>query len=156
MDEAAKKTTLRMIPYGIYILTADDGKGNVGAATVNWVTQSSCAPPLLVVGVTADSGAHTVVKGTGKFGLTLLGKAGQGAALPFFKPATAAAGQRAEGRGGLAGLGSSAPIAGGECVNPEEDDVTLFGSGIGLVSGAFFVLPFVECGRTQLVNLILR
>ena len=30
MDQDAKKTALRMIPYGIYVLTADDGKGNVG------------------------------------------------------------------------------------------------------------------------------
>src|SRR5271156_6935487 len=69
MDSDAKKTALRMIPYGIYVLTADDGKGNVGAATVNWVTQGSFAPPLVVVGVKADSGAHTVVKGTGRFAL---------------------------------------------------------------------------------------
>ena len=26
MDADAKKTALRMIPYGIYVLTADDGK----------------------------------------------------------------------------------------------------------------------------------
>jgi|HubBroStandDraft_6_1064221.scaffolds.fasta_scaffold6262862_1 hypothetical protein len=25
MDQDAKKTALRMIPYGIYVLTADDG-----------------------------------------------------------------------------------------------------------------------------------
>jgi flavin reductase (DIM6/NTAB) family NADH-FMN oxidoreductase RutF len=31
MDADARKTALRMIPYGIYVLTADDGKGNVGA-----------------------------------------------------------------------------------------------------------------------------
>ena len=88
MNADAKKTTLRMIPYGIYVLTADDGKGNVGAATVNWVTQASFAPPLVVVGVKADSGAHTVVKGTGKFALNMLGKDGKGAAFTFFKPAT--------------------------------------------------------------------
>jgi flavin reductase (DIM6/NTAB) family NADH-FMN oxidoreductase RutF len=87
MDADAKKTTLRMIPYGIYVLTADDGKGNVGAATVNWVTQGSFAPPLVVVGVKADSGAHTVVKGTGKFVLNMLGKDQKGAAFTFFKPA---------------------------------------------------------------------
>ena len=39
MNADAKKTVLRMIPYGIYVLTADDGKGNISAATVNWVTQ---------------------------------------------------------------------------------------------------------------------
>jgi flavin reductase (DIM6/NTAB) family NADH-FMN oxidoreductase RutF len=87
MDADAKKTTLRMIPYGIYVLTADDGKGNVGAATVNWVTQGSFAPPLVVVGVKADSGAHTVVKGTGKFTLNMLGKDQKGLAFTFFKPA---------------------------------------------------------------------
>ncbi|HJZ15875.1 MAG TPA: flavin reductase, partial [Stellaceae bacterium] len=57
MDQDAKKTVLRMIPYGIYVLTADDGKGNVAAATVNWVTQTAFAPPLVVVGVKTDSGA---------------------------------------------------------------------------------------------------
>ena len=87
MDADAKKTALRMIPYGIYVLTADDSKGNVGAATVNWVTQSSFAPPLVVVGVKADSGAHTVVKGTGKFALNMLGKDQKGLAFTFFKPA---------------------------------------------------------------------
>ena len=87
MDADAKKTTLRMIPYGIYVLTADDGKGNIGAATVNWVTQASFAPPLVAVGVKADSGAHTVVKGTGKFALNMLGKDQKGLAFAFFKPA---------------------------------------------------------------------
>src|ERR1700683_3086187 len=87
MDADAKKTALRMIPYGIYVLTADDGKGNIGAATVNWVTQGSFAPPLVVVGVKGDSGAHTVVKGTGKFVLNMLGKDQKGAAFAFFKPA---------------------------------------------------------------------
>jgi flavin reductase (DIM6/NTAB) family NADH-FMN oxidoreductase RutF len=87
MNDDAKKIGLRMIPYGIYILTADDGKGNIGAATVNWVTQASFAPPLVVVGVKADSGAHTVVKGTGRFALNMLGKDAKGLAFTFFKPA---------------------------------------------------------------------
>jgi flavin reductase (DIM6/NTAB) family NADH-FMN oxidoreductase RutF len=87
MNDDAKKTGLRMIPYGIYVLTADDGKGNVGAATVNWVTQGSFAPPLVVIGVKADSGAHTVVKGTGRFALNMLGKDQKGLAFTFFKPA---------------------------------------------------------------------
>ena len=87
MDAEAKKIALRMIPYGIYVLTADDGKGNVGAATVNWVTQGSFAPPLVVVGVKADSGAHTVVKGTGRFALNMLGKDHKDIAFTFFKPA---------------------------------------------------------------------
>src|ERR1700730_8220256 len=86
MDQDAKKTALRMIPYGIYVLTADDGKGNVAAATVNWVTQTAFAPPLVVVGVKTDSGAYQIVKDTKTFALNMLGKDGKGAAFTFFKP----------------------------------------------------------------------
>jgi flavin reductase (DIM6/NTAB) family NADH-FMN oxidoreductase RutF len=87
MDQDAKKTALRMIPYGIYVLTADDGKGNVAAATVNWVTQSAFNPPLVVVGVKTDSGAYQIVKNTRTFALNMLGKDGKGMAFTFFKPA---------------------------------------------------------------------
>src|SRR5437764_9339073 len=62
MNQDAKKTALRMIPYGIYVLTADDGKGNVSAATVNWVTQTAFNPPLVVVGVKTDSHAYPLIK----------------------------------------------------------------------------------------------
>lgn len=93
MNADAKKTALRMIPYGIYVLTADDGKGNVAAATVNWVTQTSFAPPLVVVGVKADSGAYAVVKEAKAFALNMLGKSQKGAAFAFFKPAQAADGK---------------------------------------------------------------
>jgi flavin reductase (DIM6/NTAB) family NADH-FMN oxidoreductase RutF len=87
MDADAKKTALRMIPYGIYVLTADDGKGGVAAATVNWVTQTAFAPPLVVVGVKTDSGAYGIVKSTKSFTLNMLGKAHKGLAFTFFKPA---------------------------------------------------------------------
>lgn len=86
MNADAKKTALRMIPYGIYVLTADNGKGNVAAATVNWVTQTAFAPPLVVVGVKADSGACALVKETRAFVLNMLGKDQKGLAFAFFKP----------------------------------------------------------------------
>jgi flavin reductase (DIM6/NTAB) family NADH-FMN oxidoreductase RutF len=93
MDQDAKKTALRMIPYGIYVLTADDGKGNVAAATVNWVTQRAFNPPLVVVGVKTDSGAYQLVKNTRTFALNMLGKDGKGLAFTFFKPAQLADGK---------------------------------------------------------------
>jgi flavin reductase (DIM6/NTAB) family NADH-FMN oxidoreductase RutF len=86
MDEDAKKTALRMIPYGIYVLTAEDPQGNVAAATVNWVTQTAFAPPLVVVGVKTDSGAYPIIKNTRKFSLNMLGKEAKGIAFTFFKP----------------------------------------------------------------------
>jgi flavin reductase (DIM6/NTAB) family NADH-FMN oxidoreductase RutF len=93
MDADAKKTALRMIPYGIYVLTADDGNGNVAAATVNWVTQTAFAPPLVVVGVKTDSGAYGIVKNTKSFTLNMLGKDHKGMAFTFFKPAQFADGK---------------------------------------------------------------
>jgi flavin reductase (DIM6/NTAB) family NADH-FMN oxidoreductase RutF len=87
MNADAKKTALRMIPYGIYVLTADDGKGGIAAATVNWVTQTAFAPPLVVVGVKADSGSYQIVKAAGTFALNMLGKAHKNLAFAFFKPA---------------------------------------------------------------------
>ena len=85
MDQDAKKKALRMIPYGIYVMTAEGKDGSVAAATVNWVTQASFAPPLVVVGVKADSGAHAIVKDSGSFVLNVLGKGQQGLAFNFFK-----------------------------------------------------------------------
>lgn len=93
MNEDAKKTALRMIPYGIYVLTADDGKGNVAAATVNWVTQTAFHPPLVVVGVKTDSGAYPLVKSTGSFAVNMLGKEHKGVAFTFFKPTVLADGK---------------------------------------------------------------
>jgi flavin reductase (DIM6/NTAB) family NADH-FMN oxidoreductase RutF len=79
MDEKHKKTALRMIPYGLYVLTGKAPDGQVAAATVNWVTQASFAPPLLALGVKTDSGAHGI-------------KDQGGIAFAFFKPVEAAPG----------------------------------------------------------------
>ena len=87
MDADARKTALRMIPYGIYVMTAKGADGTLAAATVNWVTQTAFAPPLVAVGVKADSGTYAMVKQSGQFALNMLGKGQQGAAFAFFKPA---------------------------------------------------------------------
>ena len=86
MDANAKKTALRMIPYGMYVLTAESGYG-ISAATVNWVTQASFAPPLVAVGVKVDSHAHSIIKESQVFALNVLGKGQQAMAYTFFKPA---------------------------------------------------------------------
>jgi flavin reductase (DIM6/NTAB) family NADH-FMN oxidoreductase RutF len=85
MDANQKKTALRMIPYGLYVLTAQGKDGSRTAATVNWVTQASFEPPLVVVGVKADSHAKAVIGSSGSFALNFLGKGQQGIAYNFFK-----------------------------------------------------------------------
>jgi flavin reductase (DIM6/NTAB) family NADH-FMN oxidoreductase RutF len=87
MDANAKKTTLRMIPYGLFVLTAAHPDGRVAAATINWVTQASFEPPLIAVGVKADSHDHALIKETKSFALNVLGKGQQALAFTFFKPA---------------------------------------------------------------------
>ena len=87
MNPDHKKTVLRMIPYGIYVLTSDDGKGNISAATVNWVTQTVFAPPLLVVSVKTDSGTYQTVETAQTFALNMLGKDQKSLAFTFFRPA---------------------------------------------------------------------
>lgn len=88
MDADIKKSTLRMIPYGLYVLTAEGSDGAISAATVNWVTQTSFDPPLVALGVKADSGAYAGLKSSGSFALNMLGKGQQGMAFGFFKPAS--------------------------------------------------------------------
>jgi flavin reductase (DIM6/NTAB) family NADH-FMN oxidoreductase RutF len=68
------------------VLTAASGD-RVAAATVNWVTQASFEPPLVAVGVKADSHAHALIKESNAFALNVLGKGQQAMAFTFFKPA---------------------------------------------------------------------
>jgi len=76
-----------MIPYGLYVMTAEDKDGRISAATVNWVTQASFKPPLVAVGVKTDSQIHDIIKTAGNFALNVLGNGQQGTAYSFFKPA---------------------------------------------------------------------
>lgn len=87
MDEQDRKTALRMIPYGLYVMTAEAKGQAPAAATVNWVTQTSFSPPLIAIGVKTDSGVYAAAKASGDFVLNVLGKGQQSAAFTFFKPA---------------------------------------------------------------------
>ena len=84
MDENAKKKGLRMIPYGLQVLGAKHGDKST-VATVNWTTQASFAPPLVVVGIKTDSTAHELVKQSKKFTLSMLGTGQKDLAFAFFK-----------------------------------------------------------------------
>ncbi len=84
MDEKAKKQALLMIPYGLFVLgAAHDGK--LTAATVNWVTQASFNPPLVVVGIKKDSSSHAMVKESKLFALSVLSSGQKAIAGAFFR-----------------------------------------------------------------------
>lgn len=87
MDTAAKKTTLRMIPYGLYVLTAAV-EDSVGSGTVNWVSQMSFEPPLLALGVKTDTKSFANLQAGGAMALSFLGSGQGDLAFAFFGDAT--------------------------------------------------------------------
>jgi flavin reductase (DIM6/NTAB) family NADH-FMN oxidoreductase RutF len=88
MDEQAKKTALRRIPYGLFLLTAKSGD-EIASGTVNWVTQTSFKPPLVAVGIKQDSHPYSVVKAAGAFAVNALGADQKDVAQTFFGPVKA-------------------------------------------------------------------
>ena len=54
MDPEARKTALRMISHGLYLLTVQH-QGRYNASTVSWLSQASLDPPLVMVGVRVDT-----------------------------------------------------------------------------------------------------
>ncbi len=85
MDEAARKTTLRMIPYGLFVVTTRRGD-DIAAGTINWLTQVSFQPPLVALGLKADSSTLAHVTEIGQFAVNVLGSGQKDLAFAFFKP----------------------------------------------------------------------
>jgi flavin reductase (DIM6/NTAB) family NADH-FMN oxidoreductase RutF len=83
MDEAAKKITLRMIPYGLFVMTVKEGGSMTGAA-VNWLTQASFKPPLVVLGAKADAISTGMLERTGLFCINVLATGQVSLASAFF------------------------------------------------------------------------
>ncbi len=59
MNEEDRKTILRMIPYGLHVVTLRRGDEYAGF-TSTWFTQCSFSPPLVMMAVKADSRAREV------------------------------------------------------------------------------------------------
>jgi len=85
MNLEAKKKALRMITYGLYILTSKSGD-RYSAGTVNWLSQASFEPPLVMVGVRRDSGLYGVISESNVFAVNILGSEQKEIASAFFKP----------------------------------------------------------------------
>ena len=84
MDHNIKKVVLRQISYGLFIMSASDGN-HYSAGTVNWLSQASFQPPLVMVAVKADSGLCELVKKTNKFAINILSDSQKQIAEDFFR-----------------------------------------------------------------------
>jgi flavin reductase (DIM6/NTAB) family NADH-FMN oxidoreductase RutF len=70
MDEAAKKTVLRMFTYGLYAIGVrrDD---EVNAFTANWIGQSSFEPPMVMLAVENDGRSLPMMRDSGVFSVNV-------------------------------------------------------------------------------------
>ena len=84
MDEKSRKTALRMLTYGVYVLTATSNK-EICAATVTWVSQASFEPPMVSVCIKRESNTYHAVKESNRFILHFLSKEQKDFAALFFK-----------------------------------------------------------------------
>ena len=66
-------------------MTAKGGDGAISAATVNWVTQTAFEPPLIAIGVKADSGLYANLKEGAAFWPQHVGQGRAGHRLRLFQ-----------------------------------------------------------------------
>ncbi len=108
MDIQAKKKTLRMLTYGLYVVTAV-ADGEIAAGTVSWLSQASFEPPLIMAGIKADSRLHARIEASGAFAVSVIGAAQKDMASAFFRP-SAIEGDRISGYAFTPGPETGAPV----------------------------------------------
>lgn len=86
MNFEAKKTALRMVSHGLYLLSVEyEGRYNV--STISWLSQASFVPPMVMMGMKCDTLTHTMVEQSGQFAINLLAVGQTDMAQVFFKHA---------------------------------------------------------------------
>jgi len=108
MDPERKKKALRTFTYGMYVASAADGD-ELAAGAVNWISQASFAPPLLMVALRSQSNLHRLVERTHMLAVNVLTSEQKPIAAAFFKPSQVVEG-RINGYAFQRGSLSGAPI----------------------------------------------
>jgi flavin reductase (DIM6/NTAB) family NADH-FMN oxidoreductase RutF len=83
MDTNDRRFALRMIPYGVHVVTALNAAGQPAATTAHWVTQTSFEPALVTVALPAHGLTYAAIRATNRFALHMLGKDDAAEALAF-------------------------------------------------------------------------
>ena len=87
MDRETRKTVLRKIPYGLYVIGVKRGE-EVNAFTGSWFSQTSMEPPLVMLGVSKKSLSLEMIRASKVFSVNFLLKSQQELAEHFIKPAS--------------------------------------------------------------------
>lgn len=88
MDLQAKKTALRKIPHGVYVIGVRQGE-LLNAFTATWLTQVSFTPPLVAIGIRKDAHALAMIRQERVFSVNLLSKQQKSLAEHFVKHSAA-------------------------------------------------------------------
>jgi flavin reductase (DIM6/NTAB) family NADH-FMN oxidoreductase RutF len=108
MNPDDKKVALRAINYGLYVLTANAGDDYAASGT-NWLSQASFEPPLVMVGVKADSGAAAIIAKSKAFAVSVLGADQLDIGKAFFR-STSVEGNQINGHEFEAGPETGSPL----------------------------------------------
>lgn len=108
METRIKRQVLRMIPHGLQVVTLRQG-GEVHGYTSSWLTQVSFEPPLLALGVRADSRSRRMMEESGVFCLHFLTRDQEEMARRFFRPSQES-GDKFEGLSTTVGPETGCPV----------------------------------------------
>ncbi len=88
VDDKIKSEILKMVPYGLYVVTciSKDGKTQ-NAFTGSWLSQVSFKPPLIMIGSQKDSLSTKLILESGKFLVNFVDESQSDIVKHFFKPA---------------------------------------------------------------------
>lgn len=86
MDPAIRKRVLRLMTYGLYVVTAGAGD-EIAAGTITWLSQASFTPTLVMAGIRRDGHVHAVVERGGGFAVNFVAAGQAEIASSFFRPA---------------------------------------------------------------------
>lgn len=84
MDATKRIKAMRMMTYGLYVITARD-RDRVAAGTITWLSQSSFKPPLVMAGIQRRSSLHRIIEVSQSFAVHLVGRSQKALATSFFK-----------------------------------------------------------------------
>jgi flavin reductase (DIM6/NTAB) family NADH-FMN oxidoreductase RutF len=86
MDPTLRKKALRLLTYGLYVVTSRDGD-EYAAGTITWLSQCSMEPPMLMAGVQRESSLHAAIQNSHVFAVHVVGRSQKNLAMSFFKTA---------------------------------------------------------------------
>lgn len=108
MNPTIRKRVLRLMTYGLYVLTAC-ADNEIAGGTITWLSQASFTPLLVMAGIRRDGRVHALVERDGGFAVNIVAAGRAEIASAFFRP-TKVDGDRINGYAFERGPATGAPL----------------------------------------------